>query len=294
VLCFLPAWLAAEISFAAALGVVVIPLTLSSGRSPDVLESLVSPLLYLSGGSTSGLLIGSLVSLGATLLAVRLFRRLVDGRTVASLGFAVRGYALHFVWGALAGALTIAAGFGILSAIGALVPTRGPSSIAPIDLAVSCALFLAVAVSEELVMRGYVLANLFESMNRHLAVVVTAVLFAVVHLLNANLSAVGIVNIGLSGVAFGAYYARYRNLWFPIGMHFTWNLVQGPFLGFNVSGTATGGLLSHARVGPDWLTGGRFGLEGSVIATGLTLALIVAIYLVPILRTGTSSGGSKQ
>lgn len=70
-----------------------------------------------------------------------------------------------------------------------------------------------------------------------------------------------------------------RSLTLCMGVHGAWNFMQGTVYGIPVSGTTADGWLVSTRTGPDWLSGGVFGAEASVVALGLcslaTLALIV-------------------
>jgi hypothetical protein len=52
--------------------------------------------------------------------------------------------------------------------------------------------------------------------------------------------------------------------------------VQGNIFGFAVSGTDAGGTLLNSTVsGPDWLTGGEFGAEASVISVIIGLGITI-------------------
>ena len=69
-------------------------------------------------------------------------------------------------------------------------------------------------------------------------------------------------------------------LWLVVAQHGTWNYVQGNLLGFQVSGTgADASIFSFTMgTGPDWLTGGAFGAEGSIITTLVLLLSLVIVY----------------
>ena len=98
------------------------------------------------------------------------------------------------------------------------------------------------------------------------------------HLGNANISTVGFINIILAGILLGIYYIHKQNLWFPIGIHFTWNLFQGPVLGFEVSGYETVSVINQTVQGNELLTGGEFGFEASLLATVLMVVAIIVIH----------------
>lgn len=135
-------------------------------------------------------------------------------------------------------------------------------------------IFLPAALHEELVFRGYPFQKLAR-VNRTLAVLFVALLFAGLHANNSSVTMIGLVNIFLGGVLLGVAYLRYGRLWFPIGLHFAWNLMTGPILGHEVSGyQGEDTVLTESGQGPWWLSGGEFGLEGSVVMTVVELLAI--------------------
>nr|WP_321412929.1 CPBP family intramembrane glutamic endopeptidase [uncultured Allomuricauda sp.] len=82
---------------------------------------------------------------------------------------------------------------------------------------------------------GVILRNFMESMNKYVALLVSALLFALMHAANPKLSLIGNINLFLAGVVLGLPYIYTKNLMFPIAFHFSWNFFQSLF-GFNVSG----------------------------------------------------------
>jgi len=69
-----------------------------------------------------------------------------------------------------------------------------------------------------------------------------------------------------AGIMLGAAYMLTRRLWLAVGLHGGWNFTQGWVWSIPVSGHEEGaGLFLTARQGPDWLTGGAFGLEASAV-----------------------------
>ena len=99
------------------------------------------------------------------------------------------------------------------------------------------------------------------------------------------------LNIGLAAILLGFCYLRTRSLALPIGVHLGWNWAQGSLLGFGVSGTTDiKGVWSpvfHGR--PEWLTGGAFGLEASVVCTLVCSATILVLWR----WRGPFSGGAS-
>ena len=115
-------------------------------------------------------------------------------------------------------------------------------------------------------------------MNKYYALILSSVLFSLMHIINANLTMIGVVNLFLAGILLGIYYIHKTNLWFPIGMHLTWNFFQGPVFGYKVSGFQTESILTQEIQGNSIITGGAFGFEGSILATLLSIIMIILIH----------------
>ncbi len=126
----------------------------------------------------------------------------------------------------------------------------------------------AAAVTEELLFRGFLFQRLIDGLGAWPAQLLIAALFALTHsdALSelAPLAYLAGANIFVASILFGLAYLRTRSLALPIGLHFAANVMQGPILGFGVSGNDASGLLTATtQDAPPWLTGGAFGLEAS-------------------------------
>lgn len=213
-----------------------------------------------------------------TLLLVWIFTKLIDRENFVDIGFSIKKRSKDIVYGLLAGTLMMGIGSLILYSTGNL--TYDSINFNLIGLLQAVLLFIFVSISEEVFVRGYILRNMMGSMNKYIALVVSSVLFMALHLLNPNLSLVGIINLFLAGILLGIGYIFTKNLWFPLALHFSWNFFQGPIFGFEVSGTNSDSLISHTIQGSELLTGGKFGLEGSLLATVLCSIAIIIFWIV--------------
>ncbi len=211
-----------------------------------------------------------------TLLLVYLFRVNYDRDTVYSLGFAWRGWEMDALRGFLGGVCIISVGFGLLWLLGNLtiiaVSWNFPMLLFYIFL------FSVVAINEELLVRGYILRNLMDSISPFWSVLLSALFFGVLHSTNDNVTAIGILNIVLAGVLLGVYYVYRQNLWFPIMLHLSWNYFQGGVYGFEVSGLDFYSIIQQEIQGVAWLTGGDFGFEGSLLLTALMVGSIGGLW----------------
>lgn len=152
-------------------------------------------------------------------------------------------------------------------------------------LLINLLFFLLVAVAEEVAMRGFVLGHLLDGgINKFGALLISSILFSLMHLFNPNFAFVPFLNIVLAGLFLGASYLYTRNLSLAIGLHWFWNWIQGPVLGYEVSGNKfTESLITLRLPEENLINGGAFGFEGSVVCTILLVAgtlLILRHYAV--------------
>lgn len=130
--------------------------------------------------------------------------------------------------------------------------------------------FVVGAVFEEILFRAVIFRILEGVAGSWIALVVSATMFGMMHLGNPGADLLGALTIAVeAGVMLAAAYMVTRRLWLCIAIHFAWNFVQGGIFSVAVSGYAQQGLFQSQRVGADWLTGGAFGVELSVVAAVL-------------------------
>lgn len=138
---------------------------------------------------------------------------------------------------------------------------------------------LAAAIVEELIFRGLMLQAIDKMGGKPLALAVTSLFFGVAHLGNSGATLWSAFAIVLeAGVLLGAAFLWRRNLWFAMGLHFAWNAVEG-LLGIPVSGHPATGLFTVTVNGPALLTGGDFGLEGSIIPVVISLLISIPMLI---------------
>ncbi len=139
---------------------------------------------------------------------------------------------------------------------------------------------LVAGVAEEIVLRGVLFRYVESLLGTWASVAISAVIFGGLHLSNENATLTGAVAIALeAGVMFAVLYALTRSLWVVVGVHAGWNLMQGLGLGIVVSGSSdTGmGFLVSNPTGPEFVSGGGFGIEASVVS--VVVWLLVGAYL---------------
>lgn len=143
---------------------------------------------------------------------------------------------------------------------------------------------IGAGIGEEIVARGVLFRIVEEGLGSWWALVISALFFGAAHIANPAATLWSSAAIAVeAGVLLALLYALTRSLWTCIGLHAAWNIMQGTVYGIPVSGTKANGWLVSYRTGPDWLSGGAFGAEASVVALAVCLTLS-AILLVVALR----------
>jgi len=231
----------------------------------------------------------------AALFALWLFRTNVDHRSWASLGFARPRALANFARGAITGFGTLAVLFSLMYLAGVIrwnglssdVLTRG-WGVAIGSLLLYLLAFACVGLMEETTFRGYGLHNLCEWIGWKWAVGIQAVAFALVHLGNANgdhdalLAAIGALpSLALIAVFFALSYRKTGSLWFAIGFHTFWNWSLGCIFSLPVSGIGTFRLFDIQSSGEGFLSGGKFGAEGSFFLIPLLLSMLYILSRAP-------------
>ena len=274
---FMPLWLII-MGLVQSIGVVLI--MMSSGvdmANPDSAEALFSEMSF----DSPVMLILTGFSLLGSFAALWVATKFIDRKPLMSIGLSVKDKANEMLIG-LGFALAFIGGlFLVLWLIGAINIT-GYVGFKPGVFIVSIMLFMA-AFDEELIFRGYILNNMMDSTsNRWIALAGSSLLFALLHSGNTNVWStwVPMTELFAAGFILGISYTFTKNLWFPTFFHFGWNFFQGLF-GFEISGFNVDSwkIISHENTAnvPDIVSGGAFGIEGSVITLSCT---IICTYLI--------------
>ena len=218
-------------------------------------------------------LMRALPPLAAYLVLVKLIER----RPLAEL--APRKLLPQGLLGLVAGTLLFSAVVGVLWLLGSYHVTGVQPRVdwLPALLMVG----LGAGIGEEIMFRGVLFRIVEEGLGTWWALAVSALFFGLAHLANPGATLWSSLAIAIeAGVLFGLLYHLSRSLPLCMGLHATWNFCQGTVYGIPVSGMKADGWLVSMRSGPDWLSGGVFGAEASVVALALCLlcsaALLVA------------------
>lgn len=216
----------------------------------------------------------SFFTLLGTFLVIWLFMKYLDKEHFMKVGFDTKNRLNEFLVGFGIGAFIMTVGYLLLLFLGEINFERVIFNFK--EIIISIFLFIIVAVMEELLMRGYILKNLMISFNKYVALIVSSILFSLMHGFNPNIDLFALTNLFLAGILLGISYIHTKNLWFPIALHLSWNLFQ-TILGFNVSGQKTYSLVEFGITENNLLNGGKFGFEGSILSVIAMLITIVGI-----------------
>ena len=236
-------------------------------------------------------LVFRLILLTSSLAAGYICARLLEGLPWRSLGLTFHTRWLRdLIVGSIIGVGTLVIATAVAFAGGGLsfrFSSAGVSSVLT-TLLISAGLFIISGLAEEALCRGYPLQTFVRARLVWLGVLITSVAFGAGHLKNPNAGAfLAFANTTLAGVWLAVAYLRTRSLWLPLGVHWAWNWALGALFGLPVSGItriAPHPLLVGTDLGPAWLTGAAYGIEGGLACT---LALVVSTIF--IWRTGLVS-----
>ena len=209
-------------------------------------------------------------------LAAYIVLKWIDKRPFSLIGMNIfKGWFKEFSIG-------LGLGFGLLTLLflvfwitGLVEVTAGAmNSTVAISMLGFLLIFILAGLFEELMLRGYAFQAFIEGSNKWIATIILSLVFSIMHMTNPNFSAGGALNIFLAGMLLSIVYLKTLSLWMPIGLHIAWNWTQGPLWGMNVSGIdIKDSFLVSTPQGPELLSGGEFGAEGSLISSVFIAAL---------------------
>ena len=241
----------------------------------------------LAGRALLGKSAGALNFVGGLILAVLIvalfiaMRRWLERADNHEFAFAASGRELAS--GLAIGFVLFSAATGIVAALGGfeVLGLRGFGQIwSMLTIAVTSGVF------EETLFRGVLFRHIETMLGSWAALALTSALFGAAHLPNPGATPFAAFAVAMeAGILQGAAYLLTRRLWLAVGIHIAWNFTQGWVYSIPVSGgDAPLGLLITRRVGPDWLTGGDFGLEASVIALVVATAAGLVMLTLAVRR----------
>ena len=224
----------------------------------------------------------SLFATAATTLSCILYCRKIERRSLGSMGFRKEGWLPRYLKGYAIGTAMLLLCALILWLMGDL-DFAFAEKIPVFYLLAFFVGFVIQGMSEEVLVRGYFMVSLSNRCNTAIAVGISSVAFAMLHLGNPGITPLALLNLTLFGVFMAVYILRTDDLLVACAIHSAWNFAQGNLVGIRVSGTAH--LPTVAVMNPlgeqVLFHGGDFGLEGGLIVTFVILAAIAITLFLP-------------
>lgn len=209
--------------------------------------------------------------------------KVIEKNSLSSLGFVKKNWLKYLGWGILLSLLQMGV-IALVYQVGGIGTFElNELSLEPILFILGLFPFwLLQGGTEEVATRGWLLTRIAARTNLPLAIAISSSLFGILHLGNAGVTVLSVLNIVLDGVLAALLFIYTDSIWLVVAQHGTWNYVQGNLLGFQVSGTGADASIFSFTMGsgPDWLTGGEFGAEGSIITTLVLLLSVVIVYFL--------------
>ena len=207
--------------------------------------------------------------------------KFIEKNDLSSLGFVKSNWLKYLAWGVMISLVQMGVIALIYQGSGIGTFELNELSLEPILFILGLFPFwLLQGGTEEVATRGWLLTRIAARTNLPLAIAISSSLFGILHMGNAGVTFLSVLNMILDGVLAGLLFIYTDSIWLVVAQHGTWNYVQGNLLGFQVSGTGADASIFSFTMGsgPDWLTGGTFGAEGSIITTLVLLVSLVIVY----------------
>ncbi len=215
------------------------------------------------------------------LVATWLMTRFVDHRRLLTIGLRSGHILRDSVAGLLLGGLWLGVSVGAAWSLGWAKPLS-PAGFSWALLAGAAAAMLLNVFTQQLLLCGFIFQTIRRHSNTWVAIILSSILFSLYHVSAFKGDWLPAINVGVVGFMFCFAYVTTSNLWFPMSIHFAWDVLLGPVLGLAESGKTDlgGGWRMFEVNGPPLFTGGSVGLEGGLIATLTAFAAISAMLFV--------------
>lgn len=209
-----------------------------------------------------------------------MYCKFIEKRTLSSMGFRKEKALKHYFAG-------IFTGIFLMSANVLLTVATGVNSIklsSDINIGLLALYFLGFLIqgaAEEVIFRGYLMNTIGGKISAVPAILISSAAFSIAHAANNGVNFLSFFNIALFGAFAGIYMIAYDDIWGACAIHSMWNFFQGNFYGISVSGTDVADsvfILNHSSDNVI-LTGGDFGIEGSIFTTAVLMLAALCVII---------------
>lgn len=231
-------------------------------------------------------------------IVVLLWSRFVEKRSLKSIGFKRKNAFRNYLIGLLIGFIMFSLVVAINLLSGAMTIETVTDSLNITTLGFVFVFFIGFIFQgafEEILVRGYFMVNIGARYKVITALIVSSIVFAVLHGANTGMTVLSLINLMLIAIFWGLYVICFDDIWGACAMHSIWNFAQGNLYGIKVSGLniVDSIFVSTSVPGKELINGGAFGAEGG-IATTLVIFLAITILLLYMKKKGKISKDSKE
>lgn len=224
------------------------------------------------------MLLSGVILLGSILAASAWSVHSLDHRPLSTTGIPLSGpWMRQILIGLLVGSIPPICFFLVAYKMGSAQVVRVPLHLHEVATQTLPALgaLLLISFHEELLYRGYLLQSISQKTSRMIAALITGALFGLAHGGNSAANPQGLLFTAIGAVLLAWLVMRNGSLWMASGYHAGWNVSAALLLGLKVSGTIMpGSWITTTLTGPNWISGGSYGFESSLI-TGLAEPVIL-------------------
>lgn len=251
--------------------------TITGEEYADALEQLMTEVV---AGIPAWIFIISLFATVGTIAAAIFYCKKFEKRPISSLGIRKNGAVTEYLLGAGIGTLMIGLVY-LVAYLTGTVEISVNEYISPLIILFFLG-YIIQGASEEILVRGYLMISLARDTRIFVAIILSSLFFALMHLGNPNFGLIAFINIILFGVFLGIYVFKRGSLWGACAIHTMWNFVQGNVFGVSVSGLGIMPSFFTTTVSDskEFISGGAFGLEGGIASTCVLLLGILVVLLI--------------
>ena len=212
-----------------------------------------------------------------TLISI-IYCRFFEARPMRSMGFTKEKALTHYLRGLLTGAVLMSA----ITLLSVICRGNNIALCSNINFGLIGLYFLGFLVqgmSEEVIFRGFLMNTIAGRFHAFIAIGISAVAFSLAHVMNPGFGVLVFMNLAMFGVFASLYMIAFDDIWGACAIHSVWNFTQGSFYGISVSGAGNQESVfrTTAASSSKLLTGGDFGIEGSIFTTVVLAAGIAAV-----------------
>jgi len=209
------------------------------------------------------------------ILALTLFCRFFQKRSLASLGFSSKKIANRILTGTTLAIIFLTIVFLLNLFAGSIRISSNLTTVSWIYVLTAFLGYFPQGLMEEIVCRGFIMNSISARYNIWTGLLVNSLIFAILHGLNPDITRLALLNLFLAGLLLSTIFYLTDNILFVGAFHAAWNFMLGPVLGVPVSGLSIYSSLFKTTLLPDHslMNGGGFGFEGGL---GLTISIIIA------------------